>query len=392
MSELAARFSLQYDWDQRRRVIAGREIVVHCHHYNSRIQSTIESARGIDGKQLLRSVAEAVFAEHVALALAPGDDLPTKWRVAAALYRHLGLGKLDLTGVDAGYVEAPSSHAVEGWNAGFGGRTAPVCTVTEGYLAGAHAAVTGEAVAYRETACRVAGADACRFERLPGAREAIPPVAKTAFEVVPQAAPPRPKSLDTDRIIRALVDMPIAGNAEGLIPALGVYLASMPADFYNLVGIRFLEEMSAKGLGRTAQRLLVSDAEASALNTFRGITGSAEWRGLVAPMLNDTPDKLHAIVAVANALGWGQWLVASHSPGETLRIESRTGYEATGYRALRETAADPRCFVLRGAAAGMMALVYGAGTVSERLGTFVATETACIACGHESCSCEVRRS
>lgn len=392
MSELAARFSLQYDWDQRRRVIAGREIVVHCHHYNSRIQSTIESARGIDGKELLRSAAESVFAEHVALALAPDDDLPMKWQVAAALYRHLGLGKLDLTDLDTGHVEAPSSHFVEGWNAGFGGRTAPVCTVTEGFLAGAHAAITGEAAAYRETACRVAGAERCRFERRPDARAPIPPVAKTPFELVPQAAPPRAKTIDTDRIIRALVDMPIAGNAEGLIPALGVYLASVPADFYNLVGIRFLEEMTAKGLGRNAQRLVVSDAETCALNTFRGITGSAEWHGLVAPMLNDTPDKVHAIVAIANALGWGHWSVAGHSPGETLRLESSTGYEATGYRAMRGTATDPRCFVLRGAAAGIMALVYGAGTVSERLGTFLATESACIACGHDGCSCEVRRS
>lgn len=393
MTEIAARFALQYDWDRHRRVIAGREVILHCHHYTSRIQNTIESASGIDGKQLIRTAAESVFAEHVAAALLPDDDVATKWRVAAGLYSHLGFGDVDLRGIGEGSVEAPSSHFAEGWNAGFARRTEPVCTMTEGFLAGAHHAVTGETVAYREIACRVAGAERCRFERVTSARTPIPPVAKTPFELVPRpAAFPKPKNIDGDRIVSALVGMPIHGNGEGLIPTFGVYLANMPADFYNLVSIRFIEEMSAKGLGRNAQRLLVSDAETCAMNTFRGIMSSPEWNGLVAPMLVDTPDKLYGIVAVSNALGWGNWYVTSHDPGEALRIESVSGYEALGFRELRGPATDPQCFMLRGVAAGIMALIYGSGSVAERFGTYASTEADCICCGKESCSFEVRRS
>ncbi len=392
--DIATRFALQYDWTKHRRVIAGREVILHCHHYNSRIQHTIESASGIDGKHIMRSSAESVFAEHVALALQPGDDLATKWSVASGLYRHLGFGDLDLREVANGRVEAPSSHFVEGWNAGFAGRKEPVCTMTEGYLAGAHKAVTGETVGYRETACMMAGAEKCVFERQDGPRDPITPIERSSSPVATKAASafPRPKNIDGDKIVSALVDMPIHGNNEGLIPAFGVYLANTPADFYNLVCIRFIDEMSAKGLGRNAQRLLVSDAETCAMNTFRGIMSSPEWDGLVAPMLKDTPDKLYGIVAVSNALGWGNWYVTSHDPSEALRIESVNGYEALGYRELRGTSPDPKCFMLRGVAAGIMGLIYGTGTVAERFGTYASTEADCVCCEKASCVFEVLRS
>ncbi len=173
-------------------------------------------------------------------------------------------------------ISTPASHFVEGWNAGFAGRTDPVCTMTEGYLAGAHHAVTGETVAYKETACMMGGAERCVFERQHGPREPIAKVVRTPVELTAKAASvfPKPKHIDGDKIVSALVDMPIHGNDEGLIPAFGVYLANTPADFYNLVCIRFVEEMSLKGLGRNAQRLLISDAETCAHGIDR-CTGSA---------------------------------------------------------------------------------------------------------------------
>jgi len=395
MPELGQRFALHYDWTKHRRVIAGREVILHCHHYNSRIQHTIESAAGIDGKSIIRTSAESVFADHVRNALQPGEDVRTKWAVAAGLYAHLGFGDLDMRRVAEGRVEALASHFVEGWNAGFAGRTDPVCTMTEGYLAGAHVAVTGETVSYREIACMMGGAERCVFECVRGVREPIAEVTRgEPVELTPKAASafPRPRNIDGDKIVSALVDMPIRGNHEGLIPAFGVYLANTPADFYNLVCIRFIEEMAAKGLRKNAQRLLVSDAETCAMNTFRGIMSSPEWDGLVGPMIEDTPDKLYGIVAVSNALGWGNWYVTSHDQGQALRIESINGYEALGYRELRGSSSTPQCFMLRGVAAGIMALVYGSGSVADRFGTYSSIEADCICCGKPSCSFEVTRS
>jgi len=345
----------------------GADVILHSHHYNSRIQSTIEGASGVDGKSILRSAAEAVFAD---LAVTDGA-------AAAARYSDLGYGVL--APESDGCVEATSSSFVEGWNAGFPARTEPVCTLTEGFLAGAHRAVTGEAVAYREVTCRVTGAARCRFERVAG--DPIAPLTKHPFE--PRGAPP-----DENAITSAVAAMPIHGGGEGLIPMFGVYLARIPADFYNLACIRFVEEMRAKGLGRNAVRLLVADAETAAINTFRAITASPEWARLA---MRESSDKLHCIVAMSNALGWGSWDVTSHHPGEALQLESRRGYEARGYRELRGLATEPRCFMLRGAAAGIMDLMYGTGTVAERLGTFTAVETECIARGDAHCTFEVRR-
>ena len=157
------------------------------------------------------------------------------------------------------------------------------------------------------------------------------------------------------KIIGALVEMPITGGADGLIPAFGVYLASMPADFYNRVCISFVAEMRRVGRGTTAERLLVADAENCGMNTFRGIMSSAEWDGLVAPMLKERDDSLFAVIAISNALGWGNWHITALDPGESMAIESLNGYEAIGVRETIGAAVAPQCYMLTGVAAGVQA-------------------------------------
>jgi hypothetical protein len=176
----------------------------------------------------------------------------------------------------------------------------------------------------------------------------------------------------------------------GLIPAFSVYLANTPADFYNQISIGFVEAMRALGREKAATRLLVSDAEHCGMNTFRGIMHSPEWDGLIAPMVRDRSDALHAIIAISNALGWGDWHVTAHTP-TTLALESRHGYEAVGYLQFRGQAASPRCAMLTGVAAGVMELVYGEGTLAERFGTFASSERGCVACGGPSCGFAVER-
>lgn len=387
-------FELQFDWRNHRRIVGGKEVILHCHHYNSRLQHTIESATAVDGKTIIRTSAESVFSEHVTASVAPDSDAAAKWQRARDLYAHLGFGDLDVSRVASGAVEASSSHFVEGWNAGFPGRSEPVCTMTEGFLAGAHHAITGESVRFRETECRITGAPRCRFELARDPREPIAPLGKRPFSFTPKPATgfSKPGNIDADTIVKALVGMPIHGDHSGLIPAFGVYLANTPADFYNLICVRFVEEMTKHGLAKNAQRLLVSDAETCAMNTFRGIMSSPEWDGLVAPMIKNQDDALYGIVAVSNALGWGNWYVGALEPGSRLRIESVNGYEAFGYRELRGTSHDPQCFMLRGVAAGIMALVYGAGSVKERFGTYASVEETCICADKPSCAFDVVRS
>jgi len=49
-NELGERFALQYLEAENRRVICGKNIVLHCHHYNSRLQHAMENAANVDGR------------------------------------------------------------------------------------------------------------------------------------------------------------------------------------------------------------------------------------------------------------------------------------------------------------------------------------------------------
>jgi len=386
------RFALQYDWKNHRRQVAGEELIIHCHHYNSKLQHTIEGAAKIDGKQIITSSAHAAFAPFLARAIRPSDSQAEKYAVASALYAHLGFGMLDLTAIDKGEVTASASHFVEGWRAGFPQRSTPVCTFAEGYVQAAARVAAGRHVRVRETRCMMQGHPACRFEVSEGTGDADFVVERRRFEVPSSPVPEyvRSPNIDDQKIYNALIEMPIHGDAQGVIPAFNVYLANMPALFYNLISIRFVEEMSRVGLGDTARQLLKYDAETCGLNTFRGILHSAEWDGLIAPMVRQEEDKLFGIIAVSNALGWGNWHCLAHEPGLSLSMEARNGYEALGYRELRASTREPVCLMLTGVSAGIMGLIYGEGPVPERIGQFASAEASCIGCDQTSCRFDTR--
>lgn len=385
------RFALQYKADQHRRMIGGKETIIHCHHYNARLQHTIEHVTEVDGAKIIRDSAEAVFAEHIANVLQEGDDQATKLEVVSALYAHLGFGRIDVSKAAEGIVTADQSHYVEGWRAGFAETKRKACTFTEGYLQGGLAVALGKPVRVREHKCINAGDERCELT----VEERSEPLATNDKQ--PSGFQPSQASdghgehgnIDEQAIIDALVQMPFMGTDEGLIPAFGVYLALTPADFYNLMCIQFVEQMRAKGLFRTAQRLLTFAGETCAMNTFRGIMASAEWDALIAPMIQHKQDELFGLIALSNGFGWGNWRVTEHQPAETLSIESLNGYEAIGHREYRGQCDSPQCFMLCGVSSGMMELIYGEGLLEERFGTYLSEESQCICTDEPRCRFEV---
>lgn len=391
-SAYASRFQLVFSAVDHRRLIAGHEVVVHCHHYNARIQRTIENSTAIDGKHIFVSSAEAVFVELLRSVMQPADLNPERWQVAGDLYAHLGYGQLDLTKVDQGSVTASESHFVEGWAAGFPSYGKPVCSLTQGYIQAAFHVILGKLVQVQEVVCIAQGADRCEFsvDFLRSAPLAQFSKLQGQIQIAAGKGSLHSPNVDEEKIVSALVEMPIQGNADGLIPAFNVYLANMPADFYNLVCIRFVEEMAKADLESVARRQLVHDAETCAMNTFRGIMASPEWDALVRPMLHETEDALFGIIAVSNALGWGNWYVMEHVEGESLKLRSDNGYESSGFLELRTPQAEPVCLMLTGVAAGIMALIYGEGSIRERFGQYISQEVSCRCGGSSACIFDVR--
>jgi hypothetical protein len=392
MAEIQERFKLVYDFKTCRRIIAKKEVIIHCHHYNSRIQNTMEGARQVDGKSIILSSAESVFSEYITNIFESSDNEEDKWQIVGALYAHLGYGKLDFSQINQNIITAQSSHFVQGWLTGFEERDKPVCTFTEGFLQGAIFAVTGEVVYVKEQSCMIADEKECYFVIERNRHHPIAHYEKKSFAFQPkELASIENSNIDEQKIVNALIEMPFYGNEKGLIPIFGVYLAAIPADFYNLVCIRFAEEMHKKSMFYVAKRLLINSAESCAMNTFRGILNSKEWCALVEPMVKTQEDELFGIIAVSNALGWGNWHIIKLIPQESLILQSLNGYESLGFREYREESRTHHCFMLTGVAAGIMALVYGEGTIKERFGIYFSGESSCITCGDPSCVFEVEK-
>jgi len=370
------------------KIIGNMNTVIHCHHYNSRLQRTLEMNTKIDGKKIIKEAAAQVYFELLTT-LKNQKNSTDNLELAASLFKFLGFGILDFSNLNEGLVISPFSHYVEGWQCGSINTEGCVCRVTEGYIEGAVKAILGRNISATEVSCyNQIDTTSCHFKIV----ELVAPKYDfniTRFEQFSFSPEPKEKevasNIDKSTIVQTIMDMPLEGNNEGLIPAFNVYLAHTPQDFYNKVCINFIKEMDRFGFVDIAKEMLVEDAENCALNTFAGILDSEEWDALISPMIKEDRDKIFGLVAVANALGWGRINVKEHNSIESLELTSSNGYEAFGYIELEEYSNEPKCFMLRGITAGLMELVYEKGELEDRVGKFNSTELTCLTQKNNCC-------
>ena len=124
----------------------GALISLHCHHYNCGLLKTIEEMPQIDGRALIvETAAEQFFVNFRELlsAESKGVSLDKALLEASELYRFMGFGRLDLSGlaIRGGVAYADSSYYVTAWLAKYGRRETPVCSFTCGFIAGIMGAV-----------------------------------------------------------------------------------------------------------------------------------------------------------------------------------------------------------------------------------------------------------
>ncbi len=167
--------------------------------------------------------------------------------------------------------------------------------------------------------------------------------------------------VDENAIIAAVATLPLNGNEQGFIPAFGVVLTRMYADYYNKISYRF-ERALQKAIGDDssdiAAPLLVEAGHVCAFNTFGGIMQSDEWGAVVQPMLDTREDWVPGIVAVINALGWGKWKVHELQANAKLVIDIHGSYESVGHLKEFGIADRCKCYLARGGVAGIMNLIY----------------------------------
>jgi hypothetical protein len=356
----------EYDFRTNRFVVAGEQMVLHCHHYNCFLQRSIQDAEYIDSVPILVGAAAEVALAQLTNLLSGTAEIPARKATVKALYRACGLGLIDLGAVTdrGGEVRTRSTHYSIGWKEKFGRSCAPVAFFSTGFLAGALAAVYGLALAdvqARQTACISTGAAEDVFElgRGPANFTIFPPRQEPVLIPVGNDSEPA-TAVDRKAVTRAVAAMPLPVNAEGLIPAFGVYITRLSSDYYNRISFAFEREMIAvagpQGV-EAAANLFIEAGHVCGFFTLGGIMTSPEWDALVLPMLKTREDWVHGIVACWNACGYGVCKVMDLSPTR-LTVRLYNEYESVGYRRMYGTADHGVDYLVTGGFAGIMNLIY----------------------------------
>jgi hypothetical protein len=366
---------IRLDFNSKKGVVNvyGQSMLFHCNHFNRYLQQTIEDPTYIDSEKiLLQSAAETVylqFSEY--FKQNPDLTLREKLDFASQMFKFAGFGILDFSKIDekGGRIIGRSSHFGLAMRLNLAKMTRPGEFFDKGFIAGVlltikgsiHGYVFEEGFSIRQTKSISLGDDMCIFEIDPEPHfvwiEKLTPKDLPYFVEIPERK--FDTAIDENAIVRAVSGMELAGDERGLMPAFGVYLTRMYADYYNKISFRFENELvKATGGFDMATELLIESGHICAFNTLGGIMKSDEWKALVMPMIKNREDWIHGIVAVANALGWGIWRVEELIPDERLVMRVYEDYESLGHLRWFGKADHPISYLFTGGCAGLMNLIY----------------------------------
>jgi len=191
-------------------------------------------------------------------------------------------------------------------------------------------------------------------------------------------------SINRQLIIDSLSKIDIKGNQDGLIPGFGVFVNQFPAGFWNAFAERLIQKVGGD-LTEAAEWLLVNAAHECGYHTGYGIITSEEWKAVVAPMIEKSPeDVLYGAFAVFTAWGWAKSEVVELIPGEKMVVRAYDYYESDLVTYGKKK--RPCAFMVRGVSAAFMDLAYGGNYDPEGktgLRTFECAQTKGIECGDE---------
>lgn len=129
----------RFDPKSYRHSVNGKTHVLHCHHYSTLYAQLAEDCGMLDGRKLLREVAEDSFHEVLRdyYAARAVTDLAGRVAIAEQYFAFTGLGRMQITcaGPDSGEVTLSHSHLDEGWVKKFGQRAEPVNYIACGFIA-----------------------------------------------------------------------------------------------------------------------------------------------------------------------------------------------------------------------------------------------------------------
>ena len=412
-------------------------VVFHCNHYNRFLQLAIEDCHYIDYRPILIDAATEVSFRQLQHVFRENPQWTIRERLAfaEANYRFCGFGDLPLSNLpdilepEFTLVET-HSHYGAALRLNYGKRRWPGEHFDLGYAIGAlSAAYELPIMGHIGKTALSMGAETTHLH-LRIRTDSIPfplnvsDIASASLPAGADQVPARHIGLHIDEaaIMAAVGTLPLVGDAEGLIPAFGVYLTRHYADYYNLVSFRFehalkdalsthrylgemlwyeyptlfyykekFQDLQGQALAST---LLIEAGHICGFNTMGGIMRSDPWYQLIVPQLQCREDWLSGIIACINALGWGVWRIQEIVPNERLVLRAWYPYESLGYLRAYGTADHPIDYLMTGIGASLMNLLYTADItnkpeltlefyyqVNRTKAGFWARQTRCVAMG-----------
>lgn len=164
-------------------------------------------------------------------------------------------------------------------------------------------------------------------------------------------------AIDREKAISQLAQIKVKGNEEGLIPAFGVLIQFLPANFWNTFTEKILDAAGEGYLGEVEAGLEQAAAECG-YHTGWGIINSEEFKAIVGPMIEKMPeDVLHGAYAVFSAWGWAKCEIIELIPGQKKVLRAHEYYETK----IAETFKPKKycAYMIKGVSRAFMDIAYG---------------------------------
>lgn len=190
-------------------------------------------------------------------------------------------------------------------------------------------------------------------------------------------------SIDRQKAIADLAQIQVRGDENGLIPAFGVLVNQLPANFWNAFSTKILDA-AGPDLYEAAAGLLENAAGECGYHTGWGIINSEEFKAVVGPMIAEETaleDTLEGAYAVFTAFGWAKTEIVELIPGEKMVVRAYDYYESDVKDSYHPT--QPFGFMIRGVSRAFMDLAYGRKPYPDGNGTFQCEQTKAIELGDE---------
>jgi len=188
-------------------------------------------------------------------------------------------------------------------------------------------------------------------------------------------------AIDRKKIIQEMSKVSVVGNEEGMIPAFGVFVQQLPADFWNGFARRIVNYVP-EDLVESAEALLVNAAQECGYHTGYGIITSDEWNSVVQPMVENAPeDILHGAYAVFTAWGWAKSEIVEIVPKEKMVVRAYDYYESDIM--VYGNASRTCAYMIQGVSAAFMDIAYGDKPYPDGMGTFACVQTKGIEIGDD---------